>query len=1078
MAVPSGQQLAKVTASIDMLEQQLRSLADMAGSLEPSDAKESTREVMHGLSALEHDLEAAREGSGGADPEQCQKLQKRIADATTKASRLRATASNKHAQTMEPVRIEVAQAVLARLSKRKDEDVDVFAVADQDKDGFVSRSEFQNFVNDCPGNFSRDQLNKLFDYLDDSRMGSLERDDFMRCMIVFYRVSRPSVDLVQTMGVAQGKLVRKLDVNEILELLEGPIKEINKVVRVKCRAMKDGAVGWATATGSNGVVFVEQKRVHFQVKSPTTLTDVLSAKACTTLRQLKEGELLEVLVWERTDPTTGARHATSYACQCITDDIDYTKCSSGCVRQVTQVATWSRPSERLCRRRFTTRRFCVDCNHQCLWQTPQVEGGRIIVGGSRFLEPKTNRGDHCRCCCSHLLRLPGRGTSSWSRILLGNCSAIAAHTLPLATQRRRCQCRANRREGISASSRMGFWRTALDLVQSLLVKRMRPSEVSSNAAAHANTGTGNWIQVVTLMSSLSESLPQPNVVSLVTLLTSMARAASWRRALAAAETLATRGLPANEEAHNTLLLAVSRGSNWELAFSHWTAFCTDVVGTSATMSGFATSGFWEAALKLLCAANEKRLEVDDFVLSSANCALSSTARWEWALRLLLAGSSAGFRDMKLDLEATACGASAMALQRSSSWEEAIGLLSKLQHCSQGLTLATYTTIADACSSREKWKQALQMLKVLSSSQAQADVVSLGPALEASGVGVRWQLALQLLQQACLTNIVISKIARTMAVTAIGQASNRWKWALLLLQAPLGPGVQADTVARNAVVSSLSSGKCWVGATQLLDEVAQGAEAGLLPIGSLPGFAAAIAACTEQERWNQALGLLDGLTSGGLLPDVVSCGLLLMECEQQGLRAREAELLSRLADDLQVFDESAFATADRKACLACPSSVSAFQCAPDHPSPQGLECAVFESPVLTSLARIEKAEILSLAAKSVAERFGGPRRDGEMLDWDTWRRNLLVSCWRLSASYLCRWKKICSSCATVYKDSCHVIVMLGVRCTEAIVDSILDVLDADKVDIAKLQSVDCLEGLINALAASSRPLLHTSRGQWA
>ena len=45
-----------------MLEQQLRSLADMAGSLEPSDAKESTREVMHSLSALEHDLEAVREG--------------------------------------------------------------------------------------------------------------------------------------------------------------------------------------------------------------------------------------------------------------------------------------------------------------------------------------------------------------------------------------------------------------------------------------------------------------------------------------------------------------------------------------------------------------------------------------------------------------------------------------------------------------------------------------------------------------------------------------------------------------------------------------------------------------------------------------------------------------------------------------------------------------------------------------------------------------------------------------------------------------------------------------------------------
>ena len=82
MATPSGQQLAKVgetrseeprpepdsgpcqvTSTIDMLEQQLRSLADMAGSLEPSEAKESTREVMLGLSALERDLEAAKEGS-------------------------------------------------------------------------------------------------------------------------------------------------------------------------------------------------------------------------------------------------------------------------------------------------------------------------------------------------------------------------------------------------------------------------------------------------------------------------------------------------------------------------------------------------------------------------------------------------------------------------------------------------------------------------------------------------------------------------------------------------------------------------------------------------------------------------------------------------------------------------------------------------------------------------------------------------------------------------------------------------------------------------------------------------------
>ncbi|CAE8634310.1 unnamed protein product [Polarella glacialis] len=305
----AGQQLAAVSSKLEALEDNLKRLGDMASSLEPSEAKDSIREVMNTLQYLAQDLCAAREGSGGADADQAAKLEKRINDGTTKASKLRAAASNKHSLSMEPIRIEVAQAALARLAKsqKKDEDEDLFALADANKDGVVTKDEFQAFVSDCPGNFSRDQVSRLFDYLDDDRSGRLEREEFMRCSKVFYRVSRPSVDLVQTMGVAQGKLVRKLDVNEILELLEGPVKEITKVVRAKCKAMKDGSIGWATSTGSNGVVFVEQKKVHYQVKSATTLTDVLSAKTCTSLRQLKEGELLEVLVWEKTDPISGLK---------------------------------------------------------------------------------------------------------------------------------------------------------------------------------------------------------------------------------------------------------------------------------------------------------------------------------------------------------------------------------------------------------------------------------------------------------------------------------------------------------------------------------------------------------------------------------------------------------------------------------------------------------------------------------------------------------------------------------------------------------------------------------------------------
>lgn len=43
-------------------QEELKSLADMAGSLEPREAKESARQALQSLQALENDLQATREG--------------------------------------------------------------------------------------------------------------------------------------------------------------------------------------------------------------------------------------------------------------------------------------------------------------------------------------------------------------------------------------------------------------------------------------------------------------------------------------------------------------------------------------------------------------------------------------------------------------------------------------------------------------------------------------------------------------------------------------------------------------------------------------------------------------------------------------------------------------------------------------------------------------------------------------------------------------------------------------------------------------------------------------------------------
>jgi len=296
------------------LEEQISRLSEMAKTLGAAEARDSAREVATAAEAAMTDLASARNPCSQAVQGVCagsdaldDKLEARLGQVAAQAAKLRSAAAERIAREMDPLRVEVGQAVLSCVASRsRGNEEDLFVLADRDGDGAVSRGEFLAFV---AGNsrveFPADQLRRLFDYLDDDADGALRRDDFMRCVVILYRVSRPNVDLCHTMGLTQGRLVRRLCLNEIVELVEGPVKESNKVVRIRCRSLKDGATGWAMACGSNGVVFIQQTRVHFQVKCNTPLTNTFAVNGCKTLRQLKEGELLEVFVWERLDKDSG-----------------------------------------------------------------------------------------------------------------------------------------------------------------------------------------------------------------------------------------------------------------------------------------------------------------------------------------------------------------------------------------------------------------------------------------------------------------------------------------------------------------------------------------------------------------------------------------------------------------------------------------------------------------------------------------------------------------------------------------------------------------------------------------------------
>jgi len=182
-------------------------------------------------------------------------------------------------------------------------------VADADGDGMVNRSEFFALVRDVCGEarFSQDQLGRLFNYTDEDSMGKLGKEDFQRLFRIFYKVSRPKVELYQTMGISQGRKVRALDIDEVVELLEGPVKEANGSVRVRCRAMSDNAEGWTVEKGNTGTPFLCQNRIHYKVIKSTVLSTEFRLDENSAIRTLDENELVEVRIWEKLERHSGVK---------------------------------------------------------------------------------------------------------------------------------------------------------------------------------------------------------------------------------------------------------------------------------------------------------------------------------------------------------------------------------------------------------------------------------------------------------------------------------------------------------------------------------------------------------------------------------------------------------------------------------------------------------------------------------------------------------------------------------------------------------------------------------------------------
>lgn len=128
---------------------------------------------------------------------------------------------------------------------------------------------------------------------------SISKERFLEIIRLFYKCVKSTV-LAEDICI-KSKTVRRIQEGEVLEALEGPTKEgVAGVQRVRCQAVQDSAIGWATIAGNQGTFFLLPGGNLFACTQDTPITDGLSLPA-KSLRDLTKGELLEVLEFPRKD---------------------------------------------------------------------------------------------------------------------------------------------------------------------------------------------------------------------------------------------------------------------------------------------------------------------------------------------------------------------------------------------------------------------------------------------------------------------------------------------------------------------------------------------------------------------------------------------------------------------------------------------------------------------------------------------------------------------------------------------------------------------------------------------------------
>lgn len=133
----------------------------------------------------------------------------------------------------------------------------------------------------------------------------LGRRAFLKSFQLYQRCIK-EVKMTSDLDIGTGRVTKKLEFGDLLEVLEGPRPDPLGLMRARCRVLADSKIGWVTMKGNEGTMFLkDEKKQYLRCMCDIKLQDGISSDS--TLRTLKTHEVVEVLEGPRLETPKTAK---------------------------------------------------------------------------------------------------------------------------------------------------------------------------------------------------------------------------------------------------------------------------------------------------------------------------------------------------------------------------------------------------------------------------------------------------------------------------------------------------------------------------------------------------------------------------------------------------------------------------------------------------------------------------------------------------------------------------------------------------------------------------------------------------